>query len=132
VLRLQKNALLSRVAEIEAAAVAAIVAPGRRRLFNMREDQIRIADADRAAMLAEKRVKPGLLKKLTGAATEEDIAAAVAEQRPAEDTKHLAEQEERRRRVREVEQLAAQAMHDIEDLTAETIGSWQAPDFSGV
>ena len=64
-----------------------------------------------------------------------DMTAAVAaalEQRPAEDTRHLAEQQERRDRIRAIEEIAAQAMHDIEDLTVDTIGSWKAPDFSGV
>lgn len=137
ILRQQKNALIGRVAELEASAIEGFLPPGRRRMFALRESQIAQADNERASMLLERRSKPGFLKKFTEAlggepAPQFDLAAAVAEQRPAEDTQHLADQEGRRRRLREIEQIAAQAMHDIEDLTAETIGSWKAPDFSGV
>lgn len=137
-LRQQKDSLIAQVGELEAAAINAIVPPGRRRLLNLREGKIAAADIERINLFTEKRRKPGLLKKLTGAADEAekaDMTAAVAaalEQRPAEDTRHLAAQEERRVRIRAIEEIAAQATHDIEDLTADTIGSWKAPDFSGV
>lgn len=136
-LRQQKNSLISRVAELEAAAVAAIIPPGRRRLLNLRESKIAAEDSERAKMLLERRKKPGFLKKLANsvAGSEEeqfDLAAAVAEQRPEEDNLHLARQAERRARIDAIEKIAAQAMHDIEDLTVETIGSWKDPDFSGV
>lgn len=136
-LRQQKNWLIARVAELEAAAIGAIVPLGRQRLLNLRETEIATADHERAKLLIERRQKPGFLKKLAKsvAGGEEetfDLAAAVAEQRSEEESRHLAEQAERRRRVAAIEKIAAQAMHDIEDLTAETVGSWKEPDFSGV
>lgn len=136
-LRQQKDRLIARVAELEAAAIGAIVPRGRRRLFSLREGEIAAADNERARLLVERRQKPGFLKRLAksvagGEEEQFDLAAAVAEQRPEEDSRHLAKQEERRARIAAIEKIAAQAMHDIEDLTAETIGSWKEPDFSGV
>lgn len=136
-LRQQKNQMIARVAELEAAAISAIVPPGRLRLLNLREGEIAAADSERAKMLIEGRKKPGLLKKLANSVAggdEEpfDLAAAIAEQRPEEDNLLLAEQAERRARVAAIEKIAAQAMHDIEDLTVDTVGQWKEPDFSGV
>lgn len=128
-----KMQLLGRVAELERAAIAAIVPPGKVRLLHIREGKIAAEDAERVKLLMERRSKPGFLKKLIGGKEEEfDLKSAVEEHRPAADTKHLQEQRERRERIAAIQEVAAQAMHDIEDLTAETIGAWQDPDFSGV
>ena len=59
-----------------------------------------------------------------------DLAAAVEAARPIEDTIHLRDQDERRRRIDAIQRAAALAHHDIEDLTAATIGAWKMPDFN--
>lgn len=132
ILRQQKNRLLAEVHRLEVNAIDAILPPGRRRMFEMREQEILAADAERVSAFMDVKRKPGLLQKLTGTAEKFDVAAVAAEQRPEKDTQHLAEQQERRERFRAIAKLAAQAMHDIEDLTADNIGAWKAPDFSGV
>ena len=61
--------------------------------------------------------------------TAEQIAARIEAERPAEDTALLKAQKERRARIEAIQLAAAQAHHDIEDLTAETVGSWKLPTF---
>jgi hypothetical protein len=61
--------------------------------------------------------------------TAAQIAARVESERPADDTTFLHAQKERIDRVAAIQLIAAQAHHDIEDLTAETIGSWKLPTF---
>jgi hypothetical protein len=124
----RKTELLNAVSLAEAKAIDAIVPVGKRRLFNMRESAIREADQAKTAALVES--SSGLLKKITGGAmTPDELAARIAAERPAEDTAHLRAQEERRARTAAILLAAAQAHHDIEDLTAETIGSWKLPTF---
>ena len=133
ILRQQKDRLIEHVSVLEEKAKTAILPPiGKRRLFSLRERQIAAADNERAVALIERQGKPGFFRKLLGTEENLDVATAVAEQRPEADTLHLQQQEEQRQRIEAVVLLSAQAMHDIEDLTAETIGAWQAPDFSGV
>lgn len=127
----KKQMLIARVAQAEGEAMAAVLAPGKSRLYAMREARIQEEDAQRSALLVEQQ-KPGLIKRLTGGGSEFDIAAAVAEQRPSADTQFLQELQELRRRMKAIGLIAAQAMSDIEDLTLDTIEQWKMPDFSGV
>jgi hypothetical protein len=129
VLQSKKNDLLRAVSAAEAAAIAAIVPLGKRRALNLRENDIREADAKLSAELS----KQGVIRtiaKATGLSATVDVGAEIDRRRAPEDTKHLLEQVERRRRINETERAAAQAHHDIEDLTLETIDSWQLPDFT--
>lgn len=128
----KKRQLIARVQEAEGAAIIAIVPAGKQRLLAMRESQIQEEDNERGKLLMEQIEKPGLLKRMLGADGKVDIAASIAEQRPAADTAFLAEMKEVRRRIREIGLIAAQAMHDIEDLTLDNIEQWKLPDFSGV
>lgn len=128
----KKSALIARVQELEGAAVLAIVPAGKQRLMAMREEQIKEADNALGAELVAGAKKPGLIKRLLGDTETVDIGASIEELRPVPDTEFLAELKEVRRRVRAISLIAAQAMHDIEDLTADTIGQWKEPDFSGV
>jgi hypothetical protein len=124
----RKAALMSEVSIAENKAVDAIVPPGKRRLFNLRESEISAADQEKRIALTVSN--SGLLKKITGnALTADQIAAKIEADRPAEDTALLQAQKERRARIEAIERAAAQAQHDIEDLTAETVGSWKLPTF---
>jgi len=127
----RKAELIGAVAEAEQRAIATVIPAGKRRLFDLRETEIKQADQARAALMVEQQESPGVLQRLMGKKGDDfDIEAAVVEQRPPDDTTHLLDQEERRRRVAEIEKIAAQAMHDIEDLTPETIGAWTMPTFN--
>lgn len=132
VLELKKRELISRVQQLEGEAILAIVPAGKQRLMAMREEQIREADSALGAELLAGAKKPGLIKRLLGDTETVDISASIEEIRPAADTEFLAELKEVRRRVRAINFIAAQAMHDIEDLTVDTVGQWKEPDFSGV
>lgn len=124
----RKAALAADVSWAEQAAIAAIVPPGKRRLFALREHDIRERDDSQRTKLHTGN--SGLLRKVTGQQlSTEEIERAVIDARGPSDTRHLADQAERRQRIAGIERKAAQAHHDIEDLTAETIGSWQPPTF---
>ena len=124
----RKVALMHEVSIAENRAIDAIVPAGKRRLFNLRESDIRMADAAKAKALAASN--SGLLKKVAGRTmTPEQMAARIEAERPLEDTALLRAQEERGARIGAIQRAAAQAHHDIEDLTAETIGSWKLPTF---
>lgn len=130
VLEGKKNDLLNRVSVNEQVALASIVPIARRRSFEIRENDIRNSDSKMAADLT-----PGLLKKAAvalGAAQPIDVAAEVAKRRPAADTKHLEEQDDRRRRCDVIIRASSQAMADIDGLTLETIDGWKIPDFKGL
>ena len=49
---------------------------------------------------------------------------------PAGDQKFVDEQNNRRQAIASIEERAAQAMHEIEDLTIDTIDGYQIPDFT--
>ena len=121
----RKDALWNEVSIAENKAIDAVIPPGKRRFFNLRESAIQ--EDDQAKAIALSASSSGLLKKITGnALTADQIAAQIEAERPAEDTALLKAQKERRARI---EAAAAKAHHDIEDLTAETVGSWKLPTF---
>jgi len=126
----RKRELIARILKLEGEALASIIPPGKQRFMILRETKIQESDAARGAALAQGS-KPGFFKRMFGEG-EVDIQTAIVESRPAEDAKFLGEMQEARRRAREIEFMAAEAMSDVEDLTTETIGQWKEPDFSGV
>ncbi len=152
ILRAQKDHLLGVVQTLEQDAIRQIAPHGRMRMLNFREADILKSDTDRFSEFVEKKQKAwdgwaerqsnkGFLKKAGDAIgitkaeappPEIDVHAEVTKTRSPEDVKHLEEQAERRARIESVIRAGAQAQHDIEDLTAETIGDWKAPDFKGI
>jgi len=127
-LAIKKAQLLDDVGRAEEAAIAAVVPAGKRRLFAMREQDIRERDNQLRTELHAGN--GGLIRKVTGQQMSvEEIERAIIDARGPEDMKHLADQAARRQRIAEIERKAARAHHDIEDLTAETIGSWKMPTF---
>lgn len=135
-LRARKNILLNLVAGIELAAISEILPPGRARLYAMRDNAIVESDNKVAAELYSQRQNEGILKTLkskVGLGDEPvDIPAEIRRRRTADDSKHLEEQQQRRARIQKVHEAAAQVLHDIEDLTADNIDDWKAPDFKGI
>lgn len=200
VLAARKAQLLREVSAAEHAAKSAVAPIGKLRLFAMREDDIRRAEAEQAKRLAaehssavealmadhaaaldsyvsgisEEQARhaervaaardkiaatpaPGMLSRTAVALglkdppdpvplpvlappppppvppslpPPPDIAGLVAEARSSEDASHLEDQQRRRGRIAAIERAAAQAHHDIEDLTVETVDFWPMPDFS--
>lgn len=120
----KKAQLLDQVSRAEVAAIAAVAPPGKRRLHALRENDIRAADG---RLFAELQAGNGGI--LRSALSADEMQRAVVDARNPDDTKHLADQDDRRARIAEIERKAAQAHHDIEDLTTETIGSWKPPTF---
>lgn len=130
ILAAKKMELTTKVSAAEQEAIAQVAPLGKRRLFNLRENDIRNADAAVAAKIGAEQ-QNGIVASLTSIFQSKpfDMEAAVAEARSPEDTQHLADQDDRRRRFGEIERIAAQAHHDIEDLTTETVDGWTAPVF---
>jgi hypothetical protein len=130
VLAAKKADLLTLVSAAERAAIEAVVPAGKRRLFNLRESDIRNADAACAGKLMSER--SGVINSIisaTGLSKPFDVAAAVADARSSEDSRHLVDQDDRRKKIEAIERIAAQAHHDIEDLTIDTVDGWTAPAF---
>lgn len=121
----KRNDLFAAVSRAEIEAIAMIVPPGKARSFAFRETDIRNTDA-------KAYEKPGVLAKAAsaiGITKPADILAEIEKNRPAEDTKFLADQADRRRRVAAIERAAAQMHSDIEDLTLDTVDAWKMPPF---
>lgn len=118
----KKRALMHAVSISEAEAFNQVCPAGKRRLFSIREDEILAADSKIAA-----GVQMSWLKRAVGA--QPDIEAEIKAKRSPEDAAHLEDQKRRREQTRTIERIAAQAMHDIEDLTTETVDGWTAPVF---
>lgn len=130
VLQAKKSALLMATAHAEADAIAAVVPAGKRRLMNLRENDIRAADATFAAsqtprnVVAKAAEAVGIVKSI-------DIAAQVEANRPAADTAFLADQAKRRASIEAIQRAAAQMQSDIEDLTPGNVDAWVMPKFPG-
>jgi hypothetical protein len=133
VLMTKKAALFGEVARSEAAAAEKIIPSAKRRLFNLQESAIYAADEKLAADLKKK--KKGRIAKVWDAALGKDVdtvaveAADLRAQRPAKDNAHLDAQAERRERLNALALLSAQAIADIQDLTADSIDDWKLPNF---
>lgn len=82
-------------------------------------------DRGEASRLSELRDRSD---KISGVLS--DLDAYHASERPKEDTKFLADYRELQRKQAAIGRRAAQAQHDIEDLTVETIDAWTTPSFT--
>jgi hypothetical protein len=116
--------LLSLLYHAEQIAISKILPAGKRRLFGMRENDLAKVenDAYQAAMN-----KLGWFSKAT--TKPDQVMAAIRQNRSPSDQHFLDDQQQRRQQIDAIERAAAQASHDIEDLTADTIGSWKTPSF---
>lgn len=130
ILKEKKESLRHKIAFAEQVAIENIVPFGKRRLFNIRENDIRKSDSETLAKISAER-QSGIVAAVASMFKNKtmDIDAAVAAARSPEDTQHLEEQHDRRRRIEAIERIAAHAQHDIEDLTLDTVDSWKPPAF---
>lgn len=116
VLAHKKAELSQRVVLAEHAAIGAVVPHGKRRLLSHQENAISSAHAPRPL---------GLIKSVATAIGLLDAGPTMS----AEDAAFIKEQARQRQKIEAIELKAAQAYHDIEDLTLETLDAWQIPDF---
>lgn len=134
ILVMKKSALFGEVLRAEAAAGEKIVPSAHRRLFNLQESAIFAADAKLASDLRKK--KKGRIAKVWDAALGKDVDMVAVEeseiraQRPAKDTAHLDAQAERREKLNALAMKSAQAIADIQNLTADNVDAWKLPDFT--
>lgn len=129
VLREKKSQLLLAIARAENEALEAIVPAGKRRLLNMRHNEIRAADAERATKIVDGRGKMAKAASAVGLISAPDLEAEVAKVRPAEETEQLDRYAEREKKFAGIHRAAAQAAHDVEELTIDNVDDWKAPDF---
>ena len=133
VLNARKAALFNEVLKAEAIAAEKIVPAAKRRLFNLQEAAIAAADEKLAAELKKK--KKGRIAKVWDAALGKDVDAVTVEaadlraQRQAKDNDHLDAQAERREKFNKLAMISAQAIADIQDLTADNVDDWKLPNF---
>lgn len=126
ILEAQKAKLIADVGSAERAAIEAVVPLGKQRSFNIRENDIRVADAKFAP---PKRSLLEAAKTSVGLAPKVDITAEIEKARPPADTQFLADQQARRTKVEMILRAGAVMLSEIDDLTAETIDAWKMPDF---
>lgn len=129
-LEVRKQRLAQRVSETEQAELAKVTPPGKARYWQMREQAILRADSERwnkhvAKLNADAANTPGATVD-PGSFTD-----FVTSTRSDEDSRLLEEQEARRRKEEAIHFWAAKQHHDIEDLTEETVDSWQMEVFGG-
>jgi hypothetical protein len=107
----RKLVLIAEVSEAQQATVDKIIPRGKRHLYNLREEEIRQAAAPR-----------GIAGKVAQ-------AIGFGSQISDGDRQFLEDQKSRSDRIAVAGRIAAQAMHDIEDLTVDTVDGWTAPVF---
>lgn len=130
-LAVRKLELLHAINLAERAAMDALVPPGRRRLFNLREAEIVEQDTRTMDEIMAGKGK-GIFAKFKKNPEPEEVIAAVHAKRDEKQAAFMAEQAERRRRWAAVERAAAEAEDAVEDLTVDTVDSFKLPDFSAL
>ena len=120
----KKAEFLAEAARAEALELVAVNPPGKRRLNNLRETDIRAADQQRYAEAVEKN--KGLMKSL-GFVSRVDVYAEVERARDPDDTAHIRSQDVIRRKEEEIHRRYAKIMSGIEDLTVDNFGEWKLP-----
>lgn len=142
-LRQAKDALLFVVSRLEDKAMSELLPVGKRRLYQMRADDIRHGDAKRHVKFIEDESarQAEILEKLPAKKRSDPIEARraigplvsidelVEKSRDASDHEFLAGHVEREEKAKAIQRHAAQLQHDIEDLTEETIGAWMPAPF---
>lgn len=128
ILHAKKNELLGAVARAETDAIAAVIPAGKRRLMNLRENDIRSADSVFAASLTPRNVVTKAAEAV-GIVKPIDIGALIDANRPAADTAFLADQAKRTAAIDAIQRAGAQMQADIEDLTSDNVDAWTMSKF---
>ena len=110
ILAVKKRDLMARVSEAERIAIVAVVPAGKRRLYEMRQ-------ADIASRPVGALRKAAMTVGLVGDDMSEDDATFMEMMR------------QQSQRIDAISRVAAQAHHDIEDLTIDTVDIWMLPVF---
>jgi hypothetical protein len=125
ILREKKDALLGKIYHAEEAAKNLALPPiGKRRLMNLRENDIVLADSKFAKDLIDSTPDPDRARI--------DIAKELKKSRDPKHTHHLEAQESIRAKVDRIVRAGAQAMSDVEDLTLDNIDNYQIPTFARI
>jgi hypothetical protein len=118
----KKTNLLQQALMAEETAKAAVLLPvGKRRAANLLESDIRAADP----ALAVELLKPIAVEDRSTF----DLEGALRTHRDPSHTKHLDDQDARRKKVDAIMRTSAKTMNDIEDLTAENVDQFVIPAF---
>jgi hypothetical protein len=127
----KKNMLLEKIALAEDAAQQAALPPlGKRRLLDLNEVDIIKGDRQRNDDFAAEIMKQHTAGTLTDKETAQKLHGWNPEAgRPLEHTQHLADQASRRSKVDAIARAGAQAMSDVEDLTADNFDAFEIPSF---
>jgi|GEM_PF-3301509 len=145
-LRQKKNALLQHVSQLETVASLSVVPAGKKRFLNMRENDIRTADAGRKASILkehadrqmaalkklpeQKRLDPVAVTEAIGEQmTDELLDKHVEKARSDEENDFLAEQAVRQARYDAISRHGALLHYEIEDLTLDNIEQWVMKPF---
>lgn len=121
ILARKKAALVNEIAKSEQAAMEqAQLPPGKVRLNAMEEAAYQAADAEVAKQFIERVGKD---------ANPKDLKAEIDKQRSPEHRQFLRDQGARQLRIDQIHLNAAQAMSDVEDLTADNIDTFEIPAF---
>lgn len=117
----KKRDLFRKVTEAEVAAVSALIPPGKQRMMEIMERDVRAQDFTRRISLADKlKLKARFVK---------NPETVLAKLRHPEETDFLKDQEATRSKIDAVHRAAAQMLHNIEDLMLDNVDAWVMPDF---
>jgi hypothetical protein len=147
-LRYAKDVLLHRLENAEAVALARIVPIGKRRKFNILEQDILMADHERrqaaiakisdanqkwSAEMGKRSFVDKIAEKIGAKSLPSppdyvDVEAKVVEGRPKDHATHLDAQAQRRADTEAIQRKVADLAEQIEDLTADTIATFVIPE----
>lgn len=137
VLKAKKSLLTQAVLDAERRARLTVVPAGKQRAFSIRLGDVTADDTTRMGDLMARFQELGILDKFTKQRADliqkiKNPEATHAQGRPAADHKFMLEHADRQQRISSLERWGAQAMSDIEDLTADNIDAWSMPPLPDV
>lgn len=123
VLAKKKKALIDDVSQAEYGATCAVVPLGKQRMFDIRETKIMTEETNQVRKVMQSQT---WLDKIKSSLTGSDAPKVT---RSKADSDFIAMRAEHRAKIEAIRLVAAQAHHDIEDLTSENVDSWKMPEF---
>lgn len=127
-LEIQKLNLVNRVASAANEAIGRLISPAKLNAANIRLSDIARADNERRPQVQDKHT--GLLQRLKIKNVDDDaVARDMAALRSDDDNRLLADMDEKKKAIDAIHREVILANSQIEDLTLETIDSYQLPEF---